>query len=352
MNNLNHIVKPLLEWYHQNARILPWRQNKDPYRIWVSEIMLQQTRVEAVIPYYERFMEKLPNIQSLAECDDELLLKLWEGLGYYSRVRNLKKAAQVICKEHKGEFPQDFESILKLPGIGNYTAGAISSIAFEKVTAAVDGNVLRVITRLTENSQDIMDVKFRRKVTEKLEEVYPKTERGDFTQSLMELGAVICVPNGEPKCEMCPLNSLCKAYKNHTQLQYPVKKKKAERKKEEKTVLILQYQDKIALNKRSEEGLLSGMWELPNLNGKQTVEEIIKWLADKKITVQSANKLKEKKHIFSHIEWHMESFVILCESVEEDNGFYWVTRKELQEDIALPTAFQKIYKNFDDFAKQ
>lgn len=352
MNDLNHIVKPLLDWYHQNARILPWRQNKDPYRVWVSEIMLQQTRVEAVIPYYERFMQKLPTLRSLAECDDELLLKLWEGLGYYSRVRNLKKAAQVICNEYQGEFPQDFEIILKLPGIGTYTAGAISSIAFEKARAAVDGNVLRVITRLTENSQDIMDAKFRKEVTEKLEKVYPKTDRGDFTQSLMELGAVVCVPNGEPKCEVCPLNSLCRACKNHTQMKYPVKKKKAERKKEEKTVLILQYQDKIALNKRKKEGLLSGMWELPNLEGKKTFEEIKQWLLDRGIVTENPSMPKnkqewiKKKHIFSHVEWHMEGVIIPCASVKEENGFTWITREQLENEIALPTAFQKIYKAY------
>lgn len=353
MEQLNQIVMPLLEWYHKNARVLPWRQNKDPYRVWVSEIMLQQTRVEAVIPYYERFMKQLPTIRMLAECDDEQLMKLWEGLGYYSRVKNLKKAAQVICNDYEGNFPQDFDLIIKLPGIGEYTAGAISSIAFEKATAAVDGNVLRVITRLTENSQDIMDTKVRRMMTKELEKVYPEKERGDFTQSLMELGAMVCVPNGAPKCEECPLNFLCGARKHQTQLQYPTKKKKAERRNVEMMVLILHYQDKIALRKRKEEGVLSGMWEFPNLEGR-TWENMAQWILERNIVVDGMESEKElsaflqnikkgkKKHIFSHIEWHMDCIDLTCDSPGNDKDLVWVTNQQLEGEIALPAAFQKI----------
>ena len=257
-NELEKIVIPLLNWYYQNKRILPWRENQDPYRVWVSEIMLQQTRVEAVIPYYERFMERFPTIESLALCEEEVLFKLWEGLGYYSRAKNLKKAAQKIYVEYQGQFPDKFEDILNLPGIGSYTAGAVASIAFGQARAAVDGNVLRVITRLTEDGRDIMDAKFRKEMTEQLEKIYPPKECGDFTQSLMELGAVICVPNGAPKCEICPLGSLCGAFQNGTQVQYPVKKKKSARKIEKKTVLILQYKDCIAIKKRGKEGVFSG----------------------------------------------------------------------------------------------
>lgn len=346
LQHLKKIVEPLLQWYSANERILPWRQNTDPYRVWVSEIMLQQTRVETVIPYYERFMERFPTIQSLARSDDEELLKLWEGLGYYSRVRNLKKAAQVICSEYEGKFPQGFEVILKLPGIGTYTAGAISSIAFEKARAAVDGNVLRVITRLTENVQDITDIKFRKQITEELEKVYPQSRRGDFTQSLMELGAMVCVPNGAPKCQVCPLNMLCGACQNQTQMQYPVKKKKAQRKIEQKTILILLYEDKIALSKRSEEGLLSGMWELPNLKGNKSEKEIIQWLSDREIVAERRQQTEriQKKHVFSHIEWHMECEIMNCREVGMDNIFTWVTKEQLQKEIALPTAFKKVYE--------
>lgn len=346
-NQLKQIVIPLLDWYHTNKRDLPWRKNTDPYRVWVSEIMLQQTRVETVIPYYERFMEHYPTIPTLAVCTDEELLKLWEGLGYYSRARNLKKAAQVICAEYQGCFPTQYKDILALPGIGAYTAGAISSISFEQAKAAVDGNVLRVITRLTENSQDIMDTCFRKQITEELEKIYPIRQRGDFTQSLMELGAVICVPNGLPKCSECPLHVLCGACQNGTQLHYPIKKQKAARKVEEITVLVLQYQDKIAVRKREKKGILSDMWELPNWNGFFTDTQILKQLArlQPQFDIQKNIICKKERlrHIFTHIEWHMECLLIACDTEYELDGIIWATHEELAEKIALPTAFRKVY---------
>lgn len=344
---MNQIVRPLLDWYHVNRRNLPWRENRDPYRIWVSEVMLQQTRVETVIPYYERFMEHFPTVALLAACEDEELFKLWEGLGYYSRAGNLKKAAQVICTRYQGRFPDRYEEILGLPGIGSYTAGAVSSIAFEEARAAVDGNVLRVITRLTEDSRDIMDAKFRKEVTGNLEKIYPSEERGDFTQSLMELGAVVCVPNGVPRCGECPLSFLCDAYKNKTQLQYPVRKKKAARKIEEKTILILQSRDRIAIRKRDKEGILSGMWELPNLDGKRSKKQILRWLAERGLVVKTlcgpVNGGQQMKHIFTHIEWHMTCWTADCEFLE-DSDLVWITRDQLETDIALPTAFKKVYR--------
>lgn len=350
-NQLERIVKPLLEWYQNNSRNLPWRMNREPYRVWVSEIMLQQTRVETVIPYYERFMRRFPDIKTLAECEDEELFKLWEGLGYYSRAGNLKKAAQVICAQYQGRFPDKFEEILNLPGIGAYTAGAISSIAFEEARAAVDGNVLRVVTRLTKDSQDITDAKFRKHVTEQLEKIYPSEQRGDFTQSLMELGAVICVPNGAPGCGVCPLSSLCGAYQSGTQLEYPVKKKKTARKIEQKTVVILRQhdiQDRIAIRKRDGKGVLSGMWELPNLDGILTKQEILQWLLEKRLAIKDISRpvsaKQEIKHIFTHIEWHMACWVADCEVMGEDDGFTWVTAGQLENDIALPTAFKKVYE--------
>lgn len=309
--------------------------------------MLQQTRVEAVIPYYQRFMERCPNIASLAVCKEEELLKLWEGLGYYSRVKNMKKAAQIICNDHQGQFPKEFEKILKLPGIGAYTAGAIASIAFEQAAAAVDGNVLRVITRLTQDSRDIMDAKFRKEITIALERIYPKQGRGDFTQSLMELGAVVCVPNGAPKCKECPISFLCGAYRNRTQMQYPVKKKKAARKIQEKTVVVLWREDKIALHKRGEEGLLSGMWELPNIDGYKTTEELLQWFVNQGIAIRDIKKPQdtknEVKHIFTHIEWHMQYWIVSCEAVTEENDFTWVAKEQIKTQIALPTAFRKVY---------
>ncbi len=350
-NQLEEIVKPLTEWYRKNSRSLPWRKDRNPYRVWVSEIMLQQTRVETVIPYFERFMKRFPDVASLAESDDEELFKLWEGLGYYSRAANLKKAARTICARHQGKFPETYEEIIELSGIGPYTAGAISSIAFEQSRAAVDGNVLRVMTRLTENGQDITDAGFRSQVTKQLEQIYPPQGKGDFTQSLMELGAVICVPNGEPRCGECPLAFFCRAYHNGTQLRYPVKKKKAPRKVEQKTVLILRVQDiedRIAIRKRDAGGVLAGMWELPNLNGILNEQEVLQWLSDKHITVKAMSgeidQKKQMKHIFTHIEWHMAYWIVDCDAVGEGNGLTWVTARQLENEIALPTAFKKVYK--------
>lgn len=341
---LGQIVVPLLDWYDENKRSLPWRENQEPYRVWISEIMLQQTRVEAVIPYYNRFIERFPTIAALADSQEEELLKYWEGLGYYSRAKNLRKAAQLICKNYQGQFPETFEEIRKLPGIGVYTAGAISSIAFGKPYAAVDGNVLRVVTRLMEKDQDIMEASFRREVTKALEQIYPKEACAAFTQSLMELGAVVCVPNGNPKCVECPLAFLCDAYRNKTQCEYPVKRKKAKRKVEDKTVLLLKYQNKIAIRKRGTKGVLAGMWELPNLEGHQTDAEVCQWLAECGISQNTLYNRFSAKHIFTHIEWHMECIAAECKTVTDENRFIWVTQAQLANEIALPSAFKKVYQ--------
>ena len=237
----------------KNARVLPWRENTDAYRVWVSEIMLQQTRVDTVIPYYERFLRRFPDVAALAAAPEQELLKMWEGLGYYSRVRNMQKAAQQICEKYNGIFPNEYEQLLSLPGIGAYTAGAVASIAWNKPYAAVDGNVLRVVTRLTADSREISDTKFKNEITAALQEIYPVDKCGIFTQSLMELGAVVCMPNGTPRCTECPLQSLCSACAAGTQPEYPVKKKKAQRRIEEKTVLIMIYAGRLALQKKSQE---------------------------------------------------------------------------------------------------
>ncbi|MCM1467520.1 MAG: A/G-specific adenine glycosylase [Alistipes sp.] len=341
---LEEIVEPLLKWYKENARILPWRENTDPYRIWISEIMLQQTRVEAVIAYYNRFLRELPTIRDLAACDDERLMKLWEGLGYYSRARNLKKAAQVICAEHQGRFPAEFDAVVKLPGIGTYTAGAVCSIAFERKTAAVDGNVLRVLTRLTLDPADIMNNKFREEMKRRLEAVYPEGQCGNFTQSLMELGATVCVPNGAPKCMECPLGTLCLAYRENRQTEFPVRKKKAERKIVRKTVFLLCRKEYIAIKRREEDGLLGGMWEFPNVDGELTKKGVKEWLAKQGVTGIEIGEPFEKKHVFSHVEWHMKCFVVKCGSVGEENGITWITRERLEGEVALPTAFRKVYE--------
>ena len=331
---MHNIVAPLLEWYSVNKRILPWRENTDPYRIWISEIMLQQTRVEAVKEYYLRFMKRFPNVAALAEAEEDEVLKYWEGLGYYSRARNLHKAAKQICSEHGGTFPSDYSAIRSLPGIGEYTAGAISSIAFEQPVPAVDGNVLRVISRITLDSRSIDDAAVKKDISIKLASVYPAEHRGDFTQSLMELGATVCLPNGEPLCDICPLAELCAAHQNNTALSYPVRREKRPRKTVEMTVLLLCCGDRIALRKRTEEGLLKGMWEFPNLSEKLDPEQL-----QKRFAAEGIAFLGKKKHIFTHVEWHMSGYRLNFSAPLPE--YQWVTLAELREKYALPTAFAK-----------
>ena len=263
--DLSLLVEPLLSWYPSHARVLPWREEPTPYHVWVSEIMLQQTRVEAVKPFYARFMEALPNAQALAECETDRLLKLWEGLGYYNRVRNMQIAAQTIMSDYGGVIPADYEELLKLKGIGHYTAAAISSIAYNRPAAAVDGNVLRIIMRATEDESDIAKQSVKTKVEEALRPVIPRGRAGMFTQAMMELGATVCVPNGEPMCGECPWRELCLTHANGTTNRIPVKAKAKARRLEKKTVLIIRDGDRVLLQKRPDRGVLAGMYECPYL---------------------------------------------------------------------------------------
>ncbi|MFT3952019.1 MAG: A/G-specific adenine glycosylase [Oscillospiraceae bacterium] len=335
-------AQALLSWYQKNARALPWRENTDPYRIWVSEIMLQQTRVEAVRGYFTRFIARLPDLKSLAAADEEALLKLWEGLGYYSRVRNLQRAAREIEARFGGEFPQSYDALLSLPGIGAYTAGAICSIAFDQPTPAVDGNVLRVMTRLTAFGADISEPATKRQIAALLETLYPRAQCGLFTQSLMELGATVCVPNGAPLCGVCPVSQLCAAYQSGTQADFPVKKPKKPRRVEQRTVFILRCGELVAVQKRKQGGLLGGLWEFPNVEGTLTEGEALQQAALWWLNVREIRAGKRKKHIFTHIEWEMQSFVIDCEPSPDgapQGDFLWVTSALLSGEIALPSAF-------------
>ena len=233
MNNLELLARvpaPLLAWYDKEARDLPWRQNTDPYRVWVSEIMLQQTRVEAVIPYYERFLAAFPDLKALADAPEEQLLKLWEGLGYYSRARNLQKAAREALSRFGG-LPGQVQELSSLPGIGAYTAGAIASIAFSRPVPAVDGNVLRVVARLTDSHDDVLSPAVKREAEKAVAAVIPHDRPGDFNQAVMDLGATVCLPNGAPRCEVCPLAELCLGLARSTAPELPVKTKKKERQK-------------------------------------------------------------------------------------------------------------------------
>lgn len=337
---LAQTVKPLLAWYDRSARVLPWRENTDPYRIWVSEIMLQQTRVDTVIPYYNRFLRELPTPGNLAGANEETLFKLWEGLGYYSRIKNMQKAARVIRDEFGGIFPSRYEDIVRLPGIGPYTAGAISSIAFSLPVPAVDGNVLRVVTRLAAWEADISDPAVKRAVTESLRQIYPAERCGDYTQSLMELGAVVCIPNGFPKCAECPLGSLCIARAAGKQTSFPVLPEKKPRKNQDLTVFLLQSDGLTAIRKRPPGGLLGGMWEFPNVEGRLSAGQAEEWLKEQGIAARSFCELPPKKHIFTHIEWRMTCFSVQC--VRMNNPFIWVDEQALERDVALPTAFKKL----------
>ena len=265
----------LLNWYQKNKRDLPWRKDQNPYHVWISEIMLQQTRIEAVIGYYDRFIKRLPSIQDLAQINDDELLKLWEGLGYYTRARNLKKAAIMIMEEYDGIFPNTFEQIMSLPGIGEYTASAIGSICFSLKEVTIDGNVLRVYMRLQNCYDNVDDLKIRRKVRNELQKIMPE-EAGDFNQALMELGETICLPNGIPKCSECPLKNFCKSYQNDTYLELPIKNKKKDKKEEKYTILLFYYKSQFVLEKRKESGLLQNLWQFPNIQGHLTKKQIFK----------------------------------------------------------------------------
>ena len=334
---LAQLPERLLAWYDAGARVLPWREDPTPYRVWVSEIMLQQTRVEAVKPYYERFLTALPTVQALAEAPEEQLLKLWEGLGYYNRVRNLQKGAQTVMERFGGQIPASFEELRTLPGIGDYTAGAIASIAFQLPVPAVDGNVLRVISRVLCRYDNILDPKVKRRVEGELRQILPRRV-GDFNQSLMELGAMVCQPNGPPKCLLCPLGQLCRAHAQGVAEELPVKTKPKPRKVQDRTVFLLfSKEGRLALARRPEKGLLAGLWELPAAESALDRKGALAWLE----SLGGEGELSpgpKAKHIFSHVEWHMTSWVVT--GVGELPEFAWAAGEELRQAYPLPAAFK------------
>lgn len=340
--NLYRMTEPLIAWYQENKRELPWRDIKDPYRIWLSEIMLQQTRVEAVKPFYERFLAELPTVEALAKVPEEKLLKLWEGLGYYNRARNLQKAACQIVEEHEGFFPDSYEEILKLTGIGSYTAGAIASFAFDIPKPAVDGNVLRVISRITGSYDDIMKASTKAKVEALLSEVIPAGKACDFNQGLIELGALICVPNGAPKCEMCPLAHLCEAHNRGLTEELPVKAKAKARKVEKKTILLYQDGETVAIRKREKKGLLAGLYELPNVEGHLNTKEVIAHSKEIGLLPIHIKKLPRAKHIFSHVEWQMTGYVIRVDELEANckENMIFAHPSEVEQEYPIPAAFE------------
>lgn len=339
---LKESVEPVVAWYRKHRRDLPWREHPDAYRVWVSEIMLQQTRVEAVKPYYERFLEAFPDVAALAEAEEDKLLKMWEGLGYYNRVRNMQKAAQQVMTEHNGHFPQSYDEILKLSGIGHYTAGAISSFAYGIAKPAVDGNVLRVVSRLLASDADIMKASTRAQMERLIEEVIPIDAAADFNQGLIEIGAIVCVPNGEPKCEICPVAHLCKAKAQNIQMELPVKTKAKARRIEKRTVLIFRDNETVAIRKRPVKGLLAGLYELPNVEGHLTRKEVIEYGKEIGLTPIRVKKLASAKHIFSHVEWHMIGYEVLVDELEKNcsEKMIFAGREEIDRKYSIPSAFE------------
>lgn len=358
----SEIVGPLLQWYDSHARILPWRENPEPYAVWVSEIMLQQTRVEAVKPYFDRWMRAFPDLLTLSRASESEVLKLWEGLGYYSRARNLHKTAMLVAEKYDGSLPSSFDELRRLPGIGEYTAGAIGSIAFQLPVPCVDGNVMRVVARLTADPTDIGTTSAKKCFTEWIRGIIPKERPGDFNQAMMELGATVCLPNGMPKCSCCPLDIVCEARHQNRISELPVKTGKPSRKTEKKTVLILLETTcpatgtgrnkafRTALRKRPERGLLAGLWEFPNFDGELAESNVRRILSKSGIEISSLVKLKSARHIFTHIEWEMTGYLAVTGNtcyVHETPGnfdFLWTDVATLDEKLSLPAAFKTYYQ--------
>lgn len=340
------IAQPLLHWFWANHRVLPFRSDPTPYHVWVSEIMLQQTRVAAAVPYYERFVQELPDIPALAACEEERLLKLWEGLGYYSRVRNLQKAARIVCEQYGGQLPGDLAALKKLPGIGDYTAGAIASIGFGIPAPAVDGNVLRVFARLYNDEGDIMQPAVKAATTQKVMAQQPAEAPGDFNQALMELGALVCTP-GQPDCAACPLQALCLGRQSGNPARLPQKAPKKARKKCELTLCLAQdAAGRWLLQKRGEQGVLAGLWQ-PLVLAEEALDEK-KALAAAQKLLPAAVLLKEKplkaKHIFTHLEWHMTAYVMAAPCTPPPEGCVWASPAQLEQEYTLPGAFKTLRK--------
>ena len=346
-NGLLELSEVLIPWFNENQRRTPWREDPTPYRVWVSEIMLQQTRIDTVIPYYERFIRELPDVRALAACPEDRLYKLFEGLGYYSRVRHMQEAAVKLLDEYHGEFPEEEQELLKLPGIGSYTAGAVLSIAMEQPCPVVDGNVLRVYSRIFGDARDIAEERTKRAFQENLRSflVSSSVSPSAFNQGLMELGETVCLPNGEPRCSACPAAGLCIARREERISVLPVKTQKLKRRTEKKTVFLVFEKKKLLIGKREEKGLLQGLYALPLKEGFLTGEEAKSFLFSLGITDCSLSLEEEKKHVFTHVTWEMRAYRV--GSLQSDPealkkaGLFFVSYAEMEVDYALPGAFKK-----------
>ncbi len=341
----------LLDWYHQNKREMPWRGTDTftptPYQVWVSEIMLQQTRVEAVRGYYSRFISQLPDVAALAAAPEDQLLKLWEGLGYYNRVRNMQKAARVVMEQHGSALPADYHALQQLPGIGVYTAGAIASIAFGIPVPAPDGNVYRVLTRLLGSSAGLGDSKVKKALAQVAASMIPPKAPGDFNQALMELGAIVCLPNGAPLCNACPWSNLCVARRESIWQTIPLLPEKKPRRVEERTILLIASGGKLLLSRRPAKGLLAGLPEPLNLEGYREPEQVAACVEEMGGRAQGLHPLGKATHIFSHVEWQMEGFSASSPLFDPPPGFFWATAADLKETVALPSAFRAFWGEVD-----
>lgn len=343
---LNRLPGALLPWYRENRRVLPWREQVSAYRTWVSEIMLQQTRVAAVIPYFQRFMAAYPSVEALAACDEGQLMKLWEGLGYYSRARNLRRAAQIVAEQYGGAFPRTYEELTALPGIGDYTAGAILSIAFGVPAPAVDGNVLRVFARLDNSSADITKPAAKREFTARVLEEMPKERPGPYNEALMELGALVCLPNGAPKCEVCPLAAQCKGRAAGRAEQLPVKTAKPEKTLVPVTAALITGPQGVLLQRRPSKGLLAGLWQPLAFEGTaMTQPELDAALRTIGLCVQWQTPLQSTRHVFTHRIWQISGFCGTAAGPAPE-GCVWASRAELNGEYAVPSAFAGIMRQW------
>ncbi len=332
--------KKLLGWYAEEARDLPWRRDPTPYKTWISEMMLQQTRVDTVIPYFERFIGEVPDIPSLASIPEDRLMKLWQGLGYYRRARDLKKAAQILLADSGGELPSDEAALRSLPGVGAYSAGAIASIAFGRKTAAPDGNIRRVMARLAADTGDPADPKVRSRLAGLASDLLPDEGAGDFNQALMDLGASVCLPNGRPLCFRCPVRDFCEAFRKGMTLEIPAKPDRKERKTVERTVLLIGRDGRFAIRQRGGSGLLARLYEFPGFDGHLSEEAIRQVLRELGLSAGPIASVGPFRHIFSHIEWDMAGYAVrLLPSPHSPDGWIWATREEIERLYSIPAAF-------------
>ncbi len=336
--NLDTLREPLLDWYDAHRRILPWREEPSPYRTWVSEIMLQQTRVTAVLPYFERFMAELPDAAALAAASEERLFKLWEGLGYYSRARNLRRAAQLIVSEHGGALPRTVDELRALPGIGDYTAAAIASIHFGAAEPAVDGNLLRVAARVCGCADDVSDARAKKRFRERMAAAIDRERPGAWNQAMMDLGATVCLPNGAPLCGQCPARAFCAAYREGMTETLPVRAAKKARRAEERTVFLLLRGGRLAVRRRPETGLLAKLIEFPNVAGNLDEAGARVALAQCGLEAETLAPCGAAKHIFTHVEWQMKGYTAVVTG--ECPDLRWVDAQEF-ETLAIPSAFRK-----------